>query len=368
VFKQFSGSVIERIYITGVTPITLDALTSGFNHVVNRSLDYDLKDMIGFTQGEVDRMVEYYGVDPVHIDVMREHYDGYVFTDEEGASGHIYNSTLVFYYLANVVRRGKAPEELADARISSDPDMVRGLLDLHRGRDSRHEILGAALEGRGIASKLLLKFGQDRFMESRADMVSMLYYLGLLTVAGSEDGEPLLRVPNKTVEALYSQLYLGYLSDELVPGFDDLGTAVGAMLLRGDVGPFRGFLHKNLSLLSDHDFDHMNEQGIKNFVVAYLRLYQNITLLTELETESGRIDVAVLPTLLHVYSHYYIMELKYISKSKYSEAEYERQLGEAKEQLARYRGSEKLAEVEKRVLLHKLAIIVVKDEVYIEEL
>jgi len=111
----------------------------------------------------------------------------------------------------------------------------------------------------------------------------------------------------------------------------------------------------------------MNEQGIKNFVVAYLRLYQNIHLETELDVEQGRIDVAILPSLLYRFEHYYIIEIKYISKTSDSEEERAKKRDEALEQLGRYKSSQKITDAEKYVTVHKLYMRVIKDEVTLEE-
>jgi hypothetical protein len=367
VFKEFAGNLIERVYITGVTPITLDALASGFNFVINRSFDPRLNNMIGFSQEDIDWMLQYYEIEPVHKEVMREYYNGYVFDNESDNLDRIYNSTLVFYYLAKVIWNQAPPVDLIDARISSDPAMVKHIIDLYGDTDAKLEIMKTIHEKVDLSARLLLKFRNEGFMESRDDLLSMLYYLGFLTIRKNIYGESLLITPNRTVEVLYSELYLRYISNLLVPSIAELSTAVNKMLHLGETEDFRIFLEKNLSQLCDHDFDHMNEQGIKNFIIAYLRLYQNIHLETELDVEKGRIDVAILPALLHTFSHYYVIEIKYISKAKDSATQRKEKRKEALTQLNKYKHCHKVLEAEKIALIHKLIILVVKDEVSIEE-
>jgi hypothetical protein len=210
-------------------------------------------------------------------------------------------------------------------------------------------------------------------MEAEEDLVTMLYYLGFLTIKENQGGQSILKMPNRTVESLYSKLYLGYMNKTLALNTADLNRAVTDMLNNGSVVQFGEFLHKCLALLSDYDFAYMNEQGIKNFVVAFLRMYQNINLETELVVANGRIDLAVFPTLLYTFKHYYIFELKYLSKANYGkkdtgEAAYNAIRAKAIKQLNQYRTSEIVTDVEKVARVHKIVMVAIKDDVRIEEI
>ncbi|MDR1766579.1 MAG: AAA family ATPase, partial [Lachnospiraceae bacterium] len=178
VFKEYSGNILDRVYITGVTPITLDALASGFNYVINRSLDPRLSDIIGFTEDEVSCMVDYYGIDALHKDALREYYDGYLFNNAPGSHNKVYNSTLVFYYLAYLIGTDTPPVNLIDARVQSDPGTVRKLIDLYHDDEEKLKILDAIESREPLAASIVLKFESESFMESRDDLISMLYYLG----------------------------------------------------------------------------------------------------------------------------------------------------------------------------------------------
>jgi hypothetical protein len=369
VFKEHSGNILDRVYITGVTPITLDALASGFNYVINRSLDVRLSDMIGFTENEVCDVIDYYELDANHKDALREYYDGYIFSNKNSDAAHVYNSTLVFYYLAEVIGTGAPPIDLIDARVQSDPGTVKRLIDLYRDTESKLNILETIQRHEELPAKIALKFEQERFMETSSDLISMMYYMGFLTIKENQGKQSMLGVPNRTIEALYSNLYLSYVNSRLIPDLSDLDTVVNALLQKGDHEPFRLFLEKNLSRLMPNDFDHMNEQGIKNFIVAYLRLYQDIHLETEMSVEGGgRIDVAMLPAPLYTFRHYYVMELKYLSQNADSPSARAEKRKEAIEQLERYRSSRRVAEAEKLVPIHKVIVLTVKDKVFIEEI
>jgi len=368
VFKEFAGTVIGRVYITGVTPITLDSLASGFNFVINRSLDPQLNKIMGFSQEEINWMLDYYNIDPVHKDVIKEYYNGYLFSNEGNDSDRVYNSTLVFYYLAKVARTGTPPVDFIDARISSSPGMVRELIDLYKDTETKRKLLKTIQEKGDVSARVVLKFDNNSFMATSQDMLSMLFYLGFLTVKETINNTSLLTIPNRTVEELYSRLYLGYISDLLLPDVAQIDDFVTKMLHKGDTKPFAEFLHRNLKRLNDHDFDHMNEQGIKNFVVAYLRLYQNIHMETELDVEGGRIDIAILPAILVKFSHYYVIEIKYISAGKNTLSERRKKRNEALAQLNKYKTSQIIIDSEKVAAVHKLYMQVIKDMVTIEEI
>lgn len=179
--KAGSEKVIDQIFITGVSPITIDSLTSGFNISTNLSLDSEFNEMMGFTSEEMSHLISL--VDNIKnpeviLDKMKQVYDGYIFSKE--AEIHLYNPNMALYYLDYYQRKGKEPESLIDPNIYSDYNKIRNLLTIKPSEEQRDALLEIITEGK-LSCRLTLSFDLQKDF-SRDDFVSLLYYLGYLTI------------------------------------------------------------------------------------------------------------------------------------------------------------------------------------------
>ena len=200
VLKEGTETVIDRIFITGVAPITLDSLTSGFNIGKDISQDIEYNDMMGFTKEELIQILnnEEIALEEQEriLPIMKENYDGYKFS--LNAKDEIYNSNMCLYFLSDYIRLGEIPNDLVDVNIASDYSKVGKMLNLCKG-ENRLEILRKTVQGEPITNKIVKKFNPAiEFTE--ADMISMLYYLGYLTISGEKLGLPELTIPNKVMK------------------------------------------------------------------------------------------------------------------------------------------------------------------------
>ena len=200
ILKKGTETVIDRIFITGVAPITLDSLTSGFNIGKDISQDIEYNDMMGFTKEELIQILNNEGIALEEqeriLPIMKENYDGYKFS--LNAKDEIYNSNMCLYFLSDYIRLGEIPNDLVDVNIASDYSKVGKMLNLCKG-ENRLEILRKTVQGEPITNKIVKKFNPViEFTE--ADMISMLYYLGYLTISGEKLGLPELTIPNKVMK------------------------------------------------------------------------------------------------------------------------------------------------------------------------
>ena len=203
ILKKGTETVVDRIFITGVAPITLDSLTSGFNIGTDITQDEDFNDMMGFTENELIEIFNSQGISKEEqekiLPIMKENYDGYKFCLE--AENQIYNSNMCLYFLSKYIRLGEIPDKLIDMNIASDYSKIGKMLDLCKG-ENKLEILRKTVQGEPITNKIVEKFNPAiEFTE--IDMISMLYYLGYLTISGNLVGIPELIIPNKVMKEIY---------------------------------------------------------------------------------------------------------------------------------------------------------------------
>ena len=204
ILKEGTESVIDRIFITGVAPITLDSLTSGFNIGSDITQDRDFNEMMGFTEEELKILMNKQEItEPEQkeiLPIMRENYDGYRFS--LNAKERIYNSNMCLYFLNSYTRHKEIPRQLIDVNIASDYTKLGKMLDLCKGEE-RERVIEQTVSGEGIVSEITQKFNPAmEFTET--DLVSMLYYLGYLTIEDEEVGYPKLNIPNKVMKDYFA--------------------------------------------------------------------------------------------------------------------------------------------------------------------
>ena len=137
ILKKGTESVVDRIFITGVAPITLDSLTSGFNISSDKTKDRSLNEMMGFTEEEVIKMMESQGISKeekvIILPIMKENYDGYMFSIR--GKEKMYNSNMCLYFLNEYTQYQEIPEQLIDMNIASDYTKLGKMLDLCKGEE-----------------------------------------------------------------------------------------------------------------------------------------------------------------------------------------------------------------------------------------
>lgn len=364
---QMTG--LSRLYITGVSPVTMDDVTSGFNIGTNISLDSRFNEMIGFTEDEVETILtDYAATDwlrlpvPETLALMKEWYNNYRFGQESETA--MFNSDMVLYFLNKAEGRTKLPLELIDQNVRIDYSKLRHLMAVDKRLNGNFNILKTVIEEGEIASSINPGFPIEDILK-RENFVSLLYYFGLLSIAGSRQGIPLLQIPNRTVKDL---LY-GYIRK----GFDDtsvfkldvwkLSQLLSAMAYRGEWRPFFDYLSTEIQQQASVR-DHLGaEKVIQGFLIAYLNVTNNFLTWSEREMGGGFVDLYLEP-FLDSYSDAkfgYLIELEYISETQFNKRGFDKALAaekaEAETQLTQYGNDPRIQEIAKRVTLKKLALI-----------
>ena len=343
---------LERLFVTGVSPITMDDVTSGFNIGANVSLDPRFNELLGFTEAEVRGLLERYrglgvfdrDVDEA-LDVMREWYDGYRFA--ETAETTLYNTDMVLYYLKHSVPNRPGPDDLVDVNVRIDYGKLRHLLVTGRRLNGNFDLLREVTGEGQVSSDLRGSFPLERLTQ-RENFLSLLHYFGLLSIRGVAGGTPRLGVPNQTVR----QLTYAYLRD----GWDDTGVfavdiyalerLMRRMAYEGDWRPVLEFLRDAVAGQTGIRDYLSGEKVVQGFLAAYLNVTSCFVFRAERELGGGYADICLEPLLARHpgVRHGYVIELKYLKRGEGdAAARAETAVGEAMAQLRRYLADERLA-------------------------
>ena len=365
IFKLFKP-MFHRIIMLGVSPITLDDLTSGYNIALNMSLDARFNQMLGFSEAEVRQMIRYYkevgaiGDDKTEDDIiadMKPWYDNYCFADDSfGVEPSMFNCDMVCYYMSQLVDTGKRPKVMVDPNTMTDYGKLKRLIEIDNMEENRLRIIHEITEKGYIQGLLVSHFPAERIMDYD-NFVSLLYYYGMLTIGGVEGELLTLIIPNNNVRLQYYR----YLRDEyreIAPiSITELSKCYVRAALHGDWHPLIEFICK-----AYHDTTAVRqliegERNLQGFMNAYLTLTNYYLVAPEMEFAHGYCDFFLLPNYLTypMVAHSYILELKYL-KTDATEAEAERQWVEAVEQIKTYAADKKLQSMLHGSTLHPIVI------------
>ena len=365
IFKLFKP-MFHRIIMLGVSPITLDDLTSGYNIALNMSLDARFNQMLGFSEEEVRQMIRYYkevgaiGEDKTEDDIiadMKPWYDNYCFADDSfGVEPSMFNCDMVCYYMSQLVDTGKRPKVMVDPNTMTDYGKLKRLIEIDNMEENRLRIIHEITEKGYIQGILVSHFPAERIMDYD-NFVSLLYYYGMLTIGGVEGELLTLTIPNNNVRLQYYR----YLRDEyreIAPiSTTELSICYGRAAIHGDWRPLIEFICK-----AYHDTTAIRqliegERNLQGFMNAYLSLTNYYQVAPEMEFSHGYCDFFLLPNYLTypMVAHSYILELKYL-KTDATEAEAEKQWSEAVEQIKTYAADKKLQSMLHGSTLHPIVI------------
>jgi hypothetical protein len=339
--KIGTKSVIDRIFITGVSPIMLDDLTSGFNISENMTMDPICGEMLGFTEEEVRGIVEQFFRSNIDADglmnELRSNYNGYLF--HKNGKHKVYNPDMILYFFREWNKRGQFPEQLVDENVKTDYGRLRRLISNEQNRTQLEEII---LNGR-VTTQIVSRFSFDR-MYLQEYFVSLLFYMGLLTMRGPKEGLVELGIPNYVIRTIFWE-YFGQILQETTGVeyrlVESLSEAVREMAYQGNLQPFVDFIHSLLKSLSNRDLQHFDEKYIKLVLLSYLKLTNVYQFISEREVENGYTDIFLergreVPQV----EYEWLLELKYVKESDRNQLKQIRQ--KAVTQLQEYMASREM--------------------------
>ena len=356
--------VVDRIFATGVSPITLDSLTSGFNIASNVSRDRGLNEMMGFTTEEVKSLIDKLIAEDVDkeelMKKLKRYYNGYLFNQD--AEERLFNSDMVLYYFKSYLKENKEPSDLIDTNISSDYAKMRELFTL-KNKERNYKILDGILNEELQQTAITREFSLAKEFTAE-DFLSLLFYLGFLTIDSAVLNLVNLRVPNYVVKELYFDFFAKIIKDDADYEIEtvDIKKSIVQLALEGEINDFVNIVEETLQRLSNRDYIDFDEKYVKLIMLSYLMLSRVYYVKSEYEVEDGYIDIALLERSGINPDYEAIIELKYIKKSEYDdqgETVVQAKFEEAKEQILKYKQAD---ELNARENLKKIVLIFVGDK------
>ena len=374
VFKKFKGN-FERIFMMGVSPVTLDDVTSGFNIGWNISIKPEFDEMLGFSTTDVVEMFTYYkehGSIPADSDIdaivndMKPWYDNYCFAKQAlKKKTRMFNCDMVLYYLRNYMDAGCPPEEMIDPNTRTDYGKMKKLLQFDKLDGERKGIIRKIAEEEQIVTQLYESFSAYQIPKAEI-FPSLLFYYGMLTIKGTRGSKLILGIPNNNVR----KQYYGYLEEEYqAKAYVDVNQLTDYyydMAYDGKWEEGLRFMADAYAKVSSVRDGIEAERNLQGFFMAYLNLNDYYITAPELELNHGYCDFFLLPDLTHYASqHSYILELKVLSKKDFSaivEGEFtedgkpmtkaEKQWSEAVDQIHRYAEAPRVEALRQGTKLH----------------
>ena len=364
--KAGTYSSIKRCFITGVSPVTMDDLTSGFNIGTNYSLTPKFNAMMGFTEDEVREMLTYYSTKaPFHhtvdelIELMKPWYDNYCFAQECYDQPTLYNSNMVLYFVKNYIdNNGKAPRNMIESNIRIDYEKLRMLI--RKDKEFAHDasIIQTLVSQGYITGELKDGFPAANIVDSD-NFVSLLYYFGMLTVSGTYKGKTKLIIPNQVVrEQLYTYLLNTYNEADLSFSNHEKDELSSALAYDGAWQSYFNYIADCLKRYASQRDKQKGESFVHGFTLAMTAQNRFYRPISEADTQSGYVDIFLSP-MLEIYpdmSHSYIIELKY-AKYKDPESRVEELRAEAIAQTNRYADTDRVKNAIGTTQLHKIVVV-----------
>ena len=359
VFKKFKGNY-DRILMMGVSPVTLDDLTSGYNIATSITMDSRFNQMLGFSETEVREMIRYYqeaGVlqadEEQLITEMKPWYDGYCFSDEViYTDPKMFNCDMVTYYLNSFIQNGRAPKEMIDRNTSMDYAKLNNLIKLDQLDGDRKGVLLEIAEKGSITGKVANSFPAAQLTDPEM-FKSLLFYYGMLTFTDDYGIEQELGIPNNNVRKQYYEFLLREYQNLRPVDLSGLIRCYRDAALNGEWRSMMDYI-----LQAYHDTTSVRsliegERNLQGFMNAYLNLNTYYLTAPEVELNHGYCDFFLMPDLIRwpMVKHSYILELKYLSISD-TEEKAEKQWAEAIKQIKQYGQGKKVQLLTSGTQLH----------------
>ena len=364
--KGAAGDTLARVFVTGVSPVTMDDLTSGFNIGTNYSLAPEFNEMTGFTENEVRDMLGYYSsvlpfnhsVDEL-IKVMKPWYDNYCFAEEEYGKTTMYNSVMVLNFLDKYIRNNyDIPKNMVESNVRIDYDKVRMLI--RHDKEFAHDasIIQQLVTQGFVTGKLVENFPAERINDPD-NFLSLLFYFGMVTIDGDYKGVTKFIIPNEVVrDQMYTYLLDTYKENDLTYDNFNKGKLESQLAYDGNYKAYFEFIADSLKRYSSQRDKQKGEAFVHGFTLAMTSQNQFYRPISELDNDGGYADIFLSP-LCDIYKDMvdsYIIELKYC-KTNTADEQLQVLFKEASTQICRYANSDIVKESVKTTKLHKLVVI-----------
>ena len=314
--KDATADNFNRIFMTGVSPIMLDDLTSGFNITMNYTLDQNLNAMMGFTRGEISYIMDEVDIENTELREkictdMTQYYNGYKFNKN---CKSVFNPDMSMYFLNKYLAYNEYPEEMIDNNVKTDYGKVNQLAYNFNDREALEEIITT-----GETSTMLVdRFNIHTMYSVKENFKSLLFYLGMLTIKEQGPLGTVLRIPNYVIKTIYWEQYFQSLNKDYNIQIQNIRIAVNEMRMNGNIQPLINLVSNILEDLSNRDLIKMDEKNIKMMLLTLLGVDSTYFIKSEDENNKGYVDIMLKRKIQFkdITKFQWIIELKYIKESE----------------------------------------------------
>jgi hypothetical protein len=337
--------IIDRIFITGVSPITMDALTSGFNISDNISMNPIFHDMMGFTHAETEVILKKSSIPeekiPKMMSDLTEWYDGYRFSSTN--SGPLFNPDMLLYFLKEYSILGKYPEEMLDSNIITDYRKIRSMFRIGSDETEKLALLNELTDTGYIDFPLTRIYNlENNFTDE--DFLSLLFYMGMLTFREAKSSDWRFEIPNYVIKKLYFE-YFGALYLEKTQFSRSQRPIMQSIDALMNEGKPKGFLDIVEYVLqenhSNRDEMTYGEKHLQTLMIALLFPFKAFKIHSEYESKRTYPDIFLERIEDRKINFEVVFELKYVKKS--AEDKLASVITEAQTQLNGYMATERFS-------------------------
>ena len=290
-----NGSLLKKMFFTGVSPLALFDVTSGSNIGINITNDYIFNDMVGITKDEFKLMRDYYDIpmDNKALKLIDSWYDNYRFNKD--IKNSIYNTDMILYYINKFKYSGKAPDSLVDINVRTDYGKLKYLVHTNNHLNGNFNVLKTLFTQNYIVVDTI-KDSFSAFELTKSDnFISLLYYLGLLTIHSSYRGKTKLIIPNQTIRVIMAEFINTMLEDTntLNLNISEYSDLIYDLAYDNSLEVFKYLSLKLKENTSVRDLV-SQESDIKMFYMTYFSLNRLYASISELELNQGYADILLL--------------------------------------------------------------------------
>ena len=376
-FKLFKA-MFSRVFLIGVSPVTLDDLSSGYNIDWNISQDPRFNAMLGFSEADTHEMFRYYqanGKLRPEADIeammaeMKPWYNNYCFSPDCLEDDRLYNCDMVLYYLRHQIFYGRAPREMVDKNIRTDYKKLKMLADIDRGnqRENRMSVIEEIAATGTVTMTLKTSFPAE-YVTDDSNFRSLLYYYGLLTMDSEEWGQLKMVIPNNCVKEQYWSFMRDYFQRSMTMDLSALESCLFGLAKDGDWQTLIQYIASAYKANSSVRDSILGEHNLQGFFKAYLALNNLYLVEPEIELNYGYSDFLLLPDKVRYpeIAHSYILELKYVPSTA-SDVQVAEKSQEADWQLAQYSQDKIVKRLCADTQLHLLKVVFRGSEMVVRE-
>lgn len=322
VIKQFAGDgIIDRFFASGVTPIILDSMTSGFNIAKNITTDYAFNKLAGFTESEVVNLINGTLDDDYEFDMgsliseIRSWYNGSKFAID--AEEKLYNPQMLLNFLGYLSLHRKYPSTMYDSSVSSDYSKIRKQLNLV-GSSESNEVLKEIIENERIQGGITVQYNFEKQL-TRTELISLLFYNGMLTIDSGEGKIIDYVVPNYVIKTMYWDLLREQVLSEEIGIFreTEILEIFKEMRFEGKIDKLMNYLNELLQkIVTNRDLIRFTEANLKMLMLPILSFSDIYKIDSEIEINRKYLDLLLTLQPEYKGNYSFLFELKYVKQAE----------------------------------------------------